>query len=185
MEERTLIYVNRITNLSDARYCAGMGVDLLGFVIDPASPDYVSPELFQELVGWISGPERVLELGQAAIDHDTIRDQYAADYLHVPEDRLNEFSASNWKLIVEVSPTSESMASMHKSPVAFWAFHGISKPVENVSVPYLAFGPVDSPIRESLNAVGAQGIILSGSRETAPGLKDYDNLSNVLEELNG
>jgi len=185
MEERTLIYVNRITNLSDARYCAGMGVDLLGFVIDPASPDYVSPALFQELVGWISGPERVLEVGHTAINHDSIRDQYAADYLHIPEERLNEFTASAWKLIVEVSTNSESMASMHKSPVAFWAVHGIGKPIEDISVPYLTFGPVDSPIRESLNAVGAKGIILSGSRETAPGLKDYDNLSSVLEELNG
>lgn len=31
----------------------------------------------------------------------------------------------------------------------------------------------------------ATGIVLQGSHESAPGLKDYDHLSQILEELNG
>lgn len=186
MGEPTLIYVNRITNLSDARYCAGMGVDFLGFVIDPASPDYVSPELFQDLVGWISGPARVLELGHAAFDRSTIAERYAADFLHIPEDRLNEFDDIDIKLIAEASPTSGNLQGKQKAPVAYWAVHSLVEPLENVNAPYLVFGnPADQPVKQYLNALGAKGIILSGSKETAPGLKDYDTLSAVLEELNG
>ena len=62
MQPSPIVYVSRITNLSDARYCAGMGAELLGYVIDPSHPDYVSPENYQQMVGWISGPARVLEI---------------------------------------------------------------------------------------------------------------------------
>lgn len=186
MGEPALIYVNRITNLSDARYSAGMGVDFLGFVIDPASPDYVSPELFRDLVGWISGPSRVLEVGRAAYDAGVLNERYAADYIHITEDRLNDFADGNMKLIVEATHTSGAIASAQKAPVAYWAVHGLEQPLKNATLPYLVFGsPADQPVKNYLDSLGAKGIILSGSRETAPGLKDYDTLSAVLEELNG
>ena len=34
---KTLIKVSNINNLSDARYCAGMGVEMLGFSMDELS----------------------------------------------------------------------------------------------------------------------------------------------------
>ena len=55
MALQTLVSVSNISSLSEARYCAGMGVDLLGFCLDPHHPAYVAPARFQEIRGWLAG----------------------------------------------------------------------------------------------------------------------------------
>lgn len=192
MQQRPLVYVSRITNLSDARYCAGMGADFLGFVIDPSDPDYVSPESYQQLVGWIAGPERVVELGAAAFQEEAIREQYAPQYLHVAAGRLSDCPVSTWKLIVELPYDSlGQMGSIiqRRPDVAFVLVADLDRRVPPGllhDLPVLAgMDPLKGPSLAHLEKTGAAGIVLQGSRETAPGLKDYDHLSQVLEELNG
>ncbi len=53
------VKVGGITNLSEARYCAGMGCDYLGF---PVGGQGLSVEEFKDIAGWVSGPTLVLEL---------------------------------------------------------------------------------------------------------------------------
>ncbi len=48
-----------LTRLEDARYCAAVGADYLGFVQHPASPRYVRPAAAREIIGWVTGPEPV------------------------------------------------------------------------------------------------------------------------------
>lgn len=56
---RTLVKISNVTNLSDARYCAGMGVEWLGF-----SMDSLPVEKFQEIRGWVSGVQIVGETSE-------------------------------------------------------------------------------------------------------------------------
>ena len=56
MPLKTFVKVGSITNLSDARYCAGMMVDMLGFRSVEGQEGYIKPAQFQEIRGWISGP---------------------------------------------------------------------------------------------------------------------------------
>ena len=56
---RTLVKISNVTNLSDARYCAGMGVEWLGF-----SMDSLPVERFQEIRGWVSGVHIVGETSE-------------------------------------------------------------------------------------------------------------------------
>jgi phosphoribosylanthranilate isomerase len=62
MPLKTIVKVGNISNLSDARYCAGMGVDMLGFRVIDGLPGYIAPQAFQEIRGWISGPKVVAEI---------------------------------------------------------------------------------------------------------------------------
>ena len=55
MALKTKVKINRITNLTDARYCSGMYVDILGFSLEEGAPNYISPIQFQEITGWIAG----------------------------------------------------------------------------------------------------------------------------------
>ena len=48
-----------ITDLADARYLAGEGVDYLGFIQHKDSPRYISPERVAEMLDWIVGPAPV------------------------------------------------------------------------------------------------------------------------------
>ena len=47
------------TNLADARYCAALGADYLGFIQHAASPRYVDPTLAQNIIEWVEGPRSV------------------------------------------------------------------------------------------------------------------------------
>ena len=67
MSLKTKVKVGNITNLSDARYCAGMGVDMLGFAIGKADGQGVGATKFKEITDWIAGPEFILELPEGAI----------------------------------------------------------------------------------------------------------------------
>lgn len=48
-----------ITELEDARYCAGAGVDYLGFIQHEESPRYVDAGHAAEIIDWVHGPQPV------------------------------------------------------------------------------------------------------------------------------
>ena len=53
----TKVKVGQVTNLSEARYCAGMGVDFLSFPIVS-----IDPKTYQEITGWVAGPKFGIEV---------------------------------------------------------------------------------------------------------------------------
>lgn len=188
MIQRPVIYVRQITNLSDARYCAGMGADMLGYVIDPADPDYVSPKLYQEMSGWVAGPKRVVELANAHLDNNELIANYSPDLVHIRSKFIGDYQLPGLPLIVEVN-FSESedvirMISDLKLDVAYLLVTGLNNQTFLSSYPILVeLERNTSSVIEFLDSYNADGLALQGSREDAPGLKDYDHLSRVLEEL--
>ena len=76
--------INAVTNLSDARYCAGMGVAFLGFCLDKSDPSYISPEQFKKITGWIQGVALVGELEEKnKVSIQQISQQYMVDYIQL------------------------------------------------------------------------------------------------------
>ncbi|WP_373398249.1 hypothetical protein V8V91_00290 [Algoriphagus halophilus] len=61
MALRTFVKISGITNLSDARYCAGMYVNLIGFSLEEGTEKFVNPAQYKEITGWLSGLEFVGE----------------------------------------------------------------------------------------------------------------------------
>jgi phosphoribosylanthranilate isomerase len=188
-----IIYVERITNLSDARYCAGMGADMLGFVVNPADVDYVSPKHYQDMVGWISGPKRVAQIaGAEGISLEEVINNYKPDFIHIEWTR-SEINLPDLPLLLEMSFTDlKSYLIQHP-----YQHHGIAHliitnfppearhsklPVIERSV-LLSLAAKEDAVVELLEQTGVNGLVLQGSRELAPGLKDYDHLSRVLEVL--
>lgn len=62
MPLKTLVKVGKITNLSDARYCAGMNVDMLGFVTVESRENYLPVKDYQDIRGWVSAERHSGEL---------------------------------------------------------------------------------------------------------------------------
>ncbi len=179
MNQRPLIYVHRITNLSDARYCAGMGVDMLGFVVDPSDPDYVTPKLYQDMIGWISGPKRVIEWRSSAPpDWDQILEAYKPDLIHIPLTTLSSAPAHPLMIEVDASGLYAVQVDARISHVIVNDGLKIRSIPQSISVPVLLSVPGDVNTSDLLPGTG---LALQGTSEVAPGLKDYDHLSTILD----
>lgn len=183
MPLKTFVKVGTITNLNDARYCAGMGVDLLGFNVIKGHRDYVSPDLFQDIRGWIAGPGVVAELYGATgpIDLREIMASYSPDYLEMTIDQFRAL-ANEITLPCIVSgagkePFPENLKqvaiALVDTPDREWnAAHRILQKVERID-----------QLETALTHSRVSGIALNGSPEEKAGTKTHDALPDVLEAL--
>ncbi len=87
----TKVKVGQVTNLSEARYCAGMGVDFLSFPISS-----IDPKMYQEITGWVAGPKFGVEVDNGSLS--TIN-EYKPDFLVVPVARMDDFPGFENRII--------------------------------------------------------------------------------------
>lgn len=176
-----------INNLSDARYCAGMGVDLIGFSTDPGDTFYLSPENFKEIAGWISGVDFVAE-----IDGNELSPAYDIDMVQVSNpDQAEAFSEK--KVILKGNLTDLRKWKEQLKNISNLSFllldidnskNKIDEAIEEFEEFALLIG-FDLAIDDvqMIASSKATGIALKGSDEISPGLKDYDELADILEAL--
>ena len=203
MALQTLVKISTVTNLSDARYCAGMGVDMLGFSMDADAPDYVEPATFNNIKAWVAGVQIVGET--TATDPEIIEQLLAAyqpDILQIDEAALIPYLSMFGKplmLRVDVSLLTldqlhtlfrtgadgadyillESGSQLHvddelKAALRQWA---IRYPV------LLGTGISAENVHELLAELPVRGIALRGGTEEQPGNKEFGELMDILEAL--
>lgn len=194
MPLKTKVKVGNITNLSDARYCAGMGVDLLGFPIGDG-PDQISLQHFQEITEWVAGPEFVFEPG-TTIDQDLLLKvtemelvkhvQLGVDMLQTVGRQLNSKS-----IILSIAPSALEAIKpeLESYPISYILLRNNENAnwnlVEriNAKIPVLLDQTASTTAVSEVLQQPISGIALAGSKEMKPGQKDYENLADVLEEL--
>ncbi len=59
MASKPKVKICGISNLADARYCAGAGADYLGFVLYEKSPRFIEASEVRQVVEWLHGPKTV------------------------------------------------------------------------------------------------------------------------------
>jgi phosphoribosylanthranilate isomerase len=189
MPLKTLVKVGSITNLSDARYCAGMGVDLLGFGVVEDHDNHIDISLFQQIRGWVSGPQVVAEMYglKKTTDIQAILQNYAPDMVEMTFASYQELKSEiQLPFIVALSSKELSNMGEHHKRVAYWL-------VEDESVPKLKANRGPQPIllktakkENIMKVIGSdviKGVAINGSPELRPGFKDYDDLSEILDSL--
>lgn len=198
MTLKTMVKVGQITNLSNARYCAGMGVNMLGFVVDDGSEFFISPEQFREISGWVAGVEFVGEISGSQIPELT---GYSFSYLQVSDRALPEIvHASGYACIFYINTANyvpEHIAQMMEEQqkyVSYFLLEGLNPDILNdaelerittwaASYPVWLGSGITPHNLEKLLASGIKGIALYGGTESKPGFKDYDELADILEAL--
>lgn len=197
---RIAVKINGVNNLSDARYCAGMGVKWLGFCLDKSSATYVPSQKAVEMAGWLSGVEFVGELGTADPPPDI--EQYPLDYLQtdLPE-KLTSLRRYGLPLFLRLSvctlaelQRAEKIMAANRELADFFLLEGSLNP-SDVAVQaclqqicarhrvVLGLSFEAHAINETLDSVCPYGIALQGGFEIRPGLKDFDEMAAVLEAL--
>lgn len=198
MTLKTMVKVGQITNLSNARYCAGMGVNMLGFVVDDGSEFFISPELFREISGWVAGVEFVGEISGSQIPELT---GYSFSYLQVSDRALPEIvHASGYACIFYINTANyvpEHIAQIMEEQqkyVSYFLLEGLNPDIlDDAELERITTWAASYPVwlgsgitphnLEKLLASGIRGIALYGGTESKPGFKDYDELADILETL--
>jgi phosphoribosylanthranilate isomerase len=179
MPLKTFVKVGCITNLSDARYCAGMGVDMLGFRVVEGQENYIEASQFQEIRGWISGPLVVAEVYglRKSEDLPLILEKFKPDYLEMGLQELALFSTLPLPVVLTVKQTDD-LTSLPVEP----AYLISQKPFET-TFPLLIEVHGKADVKTVLDDNKVTGVVLKGGRELKPGLKDYEVLNEILELL--
>ena len=197
MALKTLVKISGVNNLSDARYTAGMGVDFLGFNLDQDAKNYVTPEDFAAITGWVSGVNLVGEWSNSQ-DYEltTVMDQYPLDYLQLNARHAVDLAEIKLPVIIkidQIQPTFLSETFERYKKLASYYLVESDDPVPEEVFSYCSQQAEDYPILWGSNVTidnldqvlrsGFKGIALSGGTELRPGYKDFDQLAEVLEAL--
>jgi phosphoribosylanthranilate isomerase len=193
MALKTLVKVGSISNLSDARYCSGMSVDMLGFSVISGKEHYVSPELFKEIRGWFSGPAIVAEVYgiQKGEDLPVVIQHYLPDFIELSlQDLLKIHSPYSTYILsttFEEMSTQEALIAPFRNQISKIILPATTdkKAIDELARSYKVMVQIDSTVSLDtlLSNPSIKGIALQGSPEEKPGLKNYDQLAEILEKL--
>ena len=179
MPLKTVVKVGNISNLSDARYSSGMGVDMLGFRVLEGQENHISPKLFQEIRGWVTGPKIVAEIyGLASADQlSKVIENYAPDNYELTAEEFDRFK-SDLTLPCIVAGKMEA-----DSKIAFHLVAENELPKYQRLEKLLVKPATGENILELIATSNVVGVALDGSTEDRPGFKDYADLAEILEKL--
>lgn len=201
---RTSVIVNGINNLSDARYCAGMGVDIIGFNLKLDDPERVQPATLKEIIGWVAGVQVAGEFLRARPDMiNDLAEEFGLDYIQLDVPYLiDEIEEINRPVIQKVfinkdTVESELMEMMELYSPYVHSFIIFSDDFDTIDETnsrflaavckkfkvYIGFGIDKDNITPILKKIKPTGIGLQGGHEIKPGLKDFDELAEIFEEI--
>lgn len=200
----TSVIVNGINNLSDARYCAGMGVDMIGFSLDESQSDYVLPQEVQEIAGWIAGVKLIGEFNVTPAEQiNELAGSCKLDYVQLNKQYLiDEIQQINRPVIQRIRFTKDTIESeliaemrLYTDYVAYFLIYSDDfQTIDETNIQFLqdlarefkviiGFGIQKDNVTEVLTNINPAGIGLRGGQEIKPGLKDFDTLQEIFEEL--
>lgn len=198
----TFVYIQDVDNLSDARYAAGMGVELIGFKLDPSNANSLDPIQFKEISEWISGVTIVGEFGNCNPDQvQKLLGDYAIEYILISNiDQLQEFHQLGKPLILQISVNDkthndlDSTLNQCSDYVTYFLVQSdkneLSSNDEKLILslssrfPFiLGYGVHLNNASSIVDQLKLKGISLKGSTEVRPGYKEFDEMADILETL--
>ncbi|GGF39409.1 phosphoribosylanthranilate isomerase [Echinicola rosea] len=204
MALKTFVKISTVNNLSDARYCAGMYVNLMGFNLEQENKDYMAPEKYQELTEWLSGLDYVGEFEASHPDSilETAKNYKGLSYLQVNEEAfLQMLINTSYKLILKQEIKSLGDLEDLAAKAQTYQENGVLLLLESGNLEFnddasnlvkeiaekcevlLGFGLEADTVENLVKDTGVKGIAIKGGDEIKPGLKDFDELADILEAL--
>ncbi len=184
---KTRVILSEVVNLSDARYAAGMGVDYIGFAINPASNRLVTAAQAGAISEWLSGVEIIGDIGDT---RPANLSEYRLDLIQTNnEGLLADLKAGI--LAVDVKDATERLLARYKEQVVFFVLYSANPEADKQHLAslcrqfpvFLATEFTAERLEVVLNAIQPAGIVLRGSEEEKPGLSNYDGIADILELL--
>ena len=191
---RTQVKVSSIANLSDARYCAGMGVEWLGFPLQE-----ITLERFTEIRNWLAGVQIVGEFTKATAEQ--IREAvstYKPDVIEIDSSvSLVAIQSIEIPKILRVNIDTDNLPAIFAASAPYVShflvvgdsvesLSGMEASIEIWSAQYpiiLGLDIPESDLDEWVEQSSIQGIGLVAGEEDRPGFRDFTDLMTILEKL--
>jgi phosphoribosylanthranilate isomerase len=191
---KTQVKVSSIANLSDARYCAGMGVEWLGFPLQE-----ITLERFTEIRNWLAGVQIVGEFTKATADQ--VREAvttYQPDVIEVDSSvSLVAIQSIDVSKILRVNIDTDNLPAIFAASAPYVSHFllvgdsadsliGMEASVEIWAAQYPIIVGLDIPeddLDEWVEQSSIQGIGLVAGEEDRPGFRDFTDLMTILEKL--
>jgi phosphoribosylanthranilate isomerase len=191
---KTQVKVSSIANLSDARYCAGMGVEWLGFPLQE-----ITIERFTEIRNWLAGVQIVGEFTKATAEQ--IREAvatYKPDVIEIDSSvSLVAIQSIEIPKILRVNIDKDNLPAIFATSAPYVSHFlvvgdsidsltGMEASVEIWSAQYPIILGLDIPegdLDEWVEQSSIQGIGLVAGEEDRPGFRDFTDLMTILEKL--
>lgn len=199
------VLVRGINNLSDARYCAGMGAQGLIFTLDANLPGAIDVATARELAGWVAGVDLIGEFGNvASAEINRLVEECGLTGVLLRLDRARQDLPEGLAVpaLVEVPSTviinqahfAAAIADLTAAlPAGFAFFTEAPQPYPadyaywhtlGRQAPLWLAGPTNPTQAADLaQGVHPAGLILEGGNEIKPGLRDFTELEAVFEAL--
>ncbi|MBP6387260.1 MAG: N-(5'-phosphoribosyl)anthranilate isomerase [Pseudarcicella sp.] len=193
---KTTVKVSNITNLSDARYCAGMGVEMLGFDIDKLSLDK-----FNEMKTWLAGVQIVGETLSAdwGVVEKLLLD-YQPDMVQVSSvTNLSQLKEIGIPILYKVDFAKDNLPALFQSihsDITYFVLENSEATavlddatlamIDAWSFKYpilLGFGLKKTNLDDCLENTTINGFVFEGSEEIKPGVANSEALMDALETL--
>jgi phosphoribosylanthranilate isomerase len=173
------VLVNGISNLSDARYCAGMMVDYLSFELNPDHPDYIPIEKILEIKNWLIGAKIGGRISTWPADFDW--PAFKPDFLVLETEKLLD-QASELVNEVFIESSVSDVKSDSTVKVNFIVTDPDAVTLEGDSI-FIVQPDNEELLKYVIDAEQISGISLRSSREVRPGFSEYGELMEILEML--
>ncbi|NVO29620.1 beta/alpha barrel domain-containing protein [Hymenobacter lapidiphilus] len=183
------VLVRGINNLSDARYCAGMGADGLIFTLDPALPGAVDVATVKELAGWVAGVEIIGEFGGeipvSEINRLVEECGLTRIVLNLPAAAPFPEGPVAVPALVEVSAAAAD--TLVRLRTVLTAGFELISPLDGAAGSpqplWLSGNPAPAQVADLIARLQPAGLILQGGDEIKPGIRDFDELEAIFEAL--
>jgi len=197
MSLKYFVHVSSISNLSDARYCSGMMVDSLGYNLDENSKNILSIDSVKEISQWVNGVKFIAEFYNSSEEYiNKILENEIFDAIQLNiENKIKNLNFNDSKVLIRISnpnkinkhtnnfldenfPKTETLIIDNLSSESINNLGYLDRKYMLIINPYEDISSLISKL-EHKNF----GLLLKGSNEIRPGLKDYDSLSEFLESI--
>jgi phosphoribosylanthranilate isomerase len=204
MALKTFVKISSVNNLSDARYCSGMQVNLMGFNLEENNKNFTSPEKFKEITDWLSGVSFVAEFEFSHPENilKTLKFYKGFEFIQIQQEfHLKMLVNSGYGIIFKQQVESiEDIKNFHAKAESYeqmgvvLLLHSkelelngdVKEEVQNLAekcAVLIGFGFNAENVLDLVENTAVKGIEMEGGDEIKPGLKDFDELADILEAL--
>ena len=197
MSLKYFVYVGAVNNLSDARYCSAMMVDVIGFDVNEFSLKCLNEEQIKEISTWINGVGITGDFENSSKEHICKfinKNHFSSVMIDIKNHHLLD-NLDIYNVIIKVYDKQynedflSSILDNHENLIKILVFESFNnskyefiKSLNNNLKILVKPLPSLLDTKKMLDKYNL-GLYLNGSDEIRPGYKDYDSLSEILEDI--